>query len=122
MAITIPKPDMAKVELYKRLQDAGLPIVSMTDGVPRFEKQRTPDDRLDDDDLTPEQRVIADGLIAQYNAGNFDYIDARILEYNQIGIANELDMLWHAIDQGIPLNQSEFYTKIKAVKDKYPKP
>jgi len=34
----------------------------------------------------------------------------------------QLDMLWHAIDEGIDLKDSDWYKKIKAVKDKYPKP
>ena len=34
-----------------------------------------------------------------------------------------LDMIWHAIDNGIVLDkQSEFYIDRKAVKDEYPKP
>jgi len=36
-------------------------------------------------------------------------------------IADQLDMLWHAIDQGIDLKQSDFYTGNKAVKDAHPK-
>ena len=35
---------------------------------------------------------------------------------------DQLDMLWHAIDAGIDLKQSEFYTANKAVKDASPKP
>ena len=34
----------------------------------------------------------------------------------------KLDMLWHSIDAGIDLKQSEFYTANKAVKDANPKP
>ena len=36
-------------------------------------------------------------------------------------LADQLDMLWHAIDQGIDLKQSDFYTGNKAVKDAHPK-
>ncbi len=36
-------------------------------------------------------------------------------------IAEQLDMLWHAIDSGTLDKNSDFYTKLKAVKDKYPK-
>jgi len=35
---------------------------------------------------------------------------------------DQLDMLWHSIDAGIDLKQSEFYTANKAVKDANPKP
>jgi hypothetical protein len=34
----------------------------------------------------------------------------------------QFDMLWHAIDQGIQLKQSEWFQTIKAIKEKYPKP
>ena len=39
-------------------------------------------------------------------------------------IAEQLDLLYHAIDAGEfgdPAKTSAFYTKLKAVKDKYPK-
>ena len=35
---------------------------------------------------------------------------------------DQLDMLWHSIDAGIDLKQSEFYIANKAVKDANPKP
>ena len=34
---------------------------------------------------------------------------------------DQLDMLWHSIDAGIDLKQSEFYIANKAVKDAFPK-
>ena len=37
-------------------------------------------------------------------------------------INDQLDMLWHAIDQGTLDKTSDFYTTIKAVKDAHPKP
>ena len=37
-------------------------------------------------------------------------------------IDEQLDMLWHAIDQGALDKTSNFYTTIKAVKDAHPKP
>lgn len=36
-------------------------------------------------------------------------------------IAEQLDMLWHAIDTGTLDKTSDFYTNLKVVKDKYPK-
>ena len=36
-------------------------------------------------------------------------------------ITDQLDMLWHAIDSGENLKNSDFYNTLKAVKDKYPK-
>lgn len=42
-------------------------------------------------------------------------------EISYPGIKEQLDMLWHAIDSGSLDTNSEFYQKLKAVKDKYPK-
>jgi hypothetical protein len=33
-----------------------------------------------------------------------------------------MDMLWHAINDGIDLKNSEWFNKIKEVKEKFPKP
>ena len=35
---------------------------------------------------------------------------------------DQLDMLWHSIDAGTLDKTSDFYTSLKATKDKYPKP
>ena len=54
-----------------------------------------------------------------------DYIDTnaykglRQVEYPSLG--DQLDMLWHAIDNGTLNKTSDFYTAIKAVKDAHPK-
>jgi len=34
----------------------------------------------------------------------------------------QLDLLWHAVNEGKDLKESEWFQKIKEVKDKYPKP
>lgn len=48
------------------------------------------------------------------------YAEKRAMEYPEIG--NQLDMIWHTIDSGKELDKnSEFYVKLKAVKEKYPK-
>jgi len=52
-----------------------------------------------------------------YNANQ--YARDRATQYAPL--ADQLDMLWHAIDQGIDLKQSDFYTGNKAVKDAHPK-
>jgi hypothetical protein len=41
-------------------------------------------------------------------------------EYPAIG--EQLDLLWHAIDDETLDKTSDFYTSLKATKDKYPKP
>jgi hypothetical protein len=40
---------------------------------------------------------------------------------NYPSIADQLDMLWHAIDTNSLNKTSDFYTAIKAVKDAHPK-
>ena len=47
------------------------------------------------------------------------YDEQRKAEYPSIG--DQLDMLWHAIDDGTLDKTSTFYTSLKATKDKYPK-
>lgn len=46
-------------------------------------------------------------------------IKNRIKSYP--AVADQLDMLWHSMDRGELTKVPEFYDKIKAVKDKYPK-
>ncbi len=53
----------------------------------------------------------------EYDA--LQYQRDRKLEYPEIG--DQLDMLFHAIDAGALDKNSDFYTTLKAVKDKYPK-
>ena len=48
-----------------------------------------------------------------------DYKLERLIAYPSIG--DQLDMLWHAIDNGTLNKTSDFYTAIKAVKDAHPK-
>ena len=47
------------------------------------------------------------------------YKKQRVENYPNIG--DQLDMLWHAIDNGTLNKTSDFYKTIKAVKDAYPK-
>jgi len=54
---------------------------------------------------------------AEYDSNQ--YARDRATQYAPL--ADQLDMLWHAIDQGIDLKQSDFYTGNKAVKDAHPK-
>jgi len=52
---------------------------------------------------------------AEYTAQEYQ----RLRNYPKIG--DQLDMLWHAIDNGTLNKTSDFYTAIKAVKDAHPK-
>jgi hypothetical protein len=63
-----------------------------------------------------KQEVVAE--IARLESIN-EYQLPRKKSYPQIG--DQLDMLWHAIDNGTLNKTSDFYTAIKAVKDTYPK-
>ena len=47
------------------------------------------------------------------------WVEFRQEQYAPTG--DQLDMLWHSIDAGIDLKQSEFYIANKAVKDANPK-
>jgi len=72
------------------------------------------------DDTKPTEQECIDGvaaLQAEYDANQ--YARDRATQYAPL--ADQLDMLWHAIDQGIDLKQSDFYTGNKAVKDAHPK-
>jgi hypothetical protein len=41
---------------------------------------------------------------------------------NYPGVGEQLDMLWHMIDQGLPLDKtSAFYKAIAAIKNQFPK-
>lgn len=59
-------------------------------------------------------------LQAEYDAKNQTYQTERAKEYPHI--LDQLDKLWHDIDDGVLSKGGSFYTTIKAIKDKYPKP
>lgn len=60
------------------------------------------------------------GRIVEYNQMVFDNWDHwRQQEYPSIG--DQLDMLWHGMDDGTIPKVTSFYDAIKEVKDKYPK-
>lgn len=48
-----------------------------------------------------------------------NYVDYRRAEYPTPG--EQMDMLWHAMNNGSMPKVEPFYSEIKAVKDKYPK-
>jgi hypothetical protein len=48
-----------------------------------------------------------------------EYARKRAVEYPALN--EQLDMLWHAIDEGKLNKYSDFYKTLKSVKDKYPK-
>jgi hypothetical protein len=66
----------------------------------------------------PTEQEIEDEIVrlqAEYEAKEYQ----RLRQYPSLG--DQLDMLWHAIDNGTLNKTSDFYTAIKAVKDAHPK-
>jgi len=63
--------------------------------------------------------VTYDKDAVQAHANSFVYMSKRATEYP--ALSDQLDMLWHAINTNSLNQTSDFYTTIKAVKDKYPK-
>ena len=66
----------------------------------------------------------ANGNVVTYNESTVQaYTNANAYktqrQYPSLG--DQLDMLWHAIDNGTLNKTSDFYTAIKAVKDAHPK-
>lgn len=49
-----------------------------------------------------------------------EYIDQRRYAYPVLG--DQMDMIWHAMDDGLIPKIEPLYSEIKAVKDQYPKP
>lgn len=73
---------------------------------------------LDTENEQPSEEVIQTELTRlqlEYDSNDYQ----RLRQYPAIG--DQLDMLWHAIDNGTLNKTSDFYTTIKAVKDAYPK-
>jgi hypothetical protein len=97
----------AQHELMERLQAIGLPVQTVVDGKPYYSR-----------DLTAREDSDAAVIIDAYNAGRFDYLDNRVIEYNKIGIREQLDMLWHDMENGTTV----WRDTIRTIKETYPKP
>ena len=74
-------------------------------------------------DMTAEEQAEFDArqVSVSPSVEEKDYISKRRNAYPEIG--DQLDMLWHSIDQNPELKQKyfNFYEAIKQVKVKYPK-
>jgi hypothetical protein len=64
-----------------------------------------------------EEEIATELTILQEEFESNEY--QRLRQYPPLG--DQLDMLWHAIDNGTLNKTSDFYTAIKAVKDAHPK-
>ena len=67
-----------------------------------------------------QEEVDAEFKYQEKLAKHYQYSYDRCKEYPD-GF-EQLDMLWHSINNGIELKDSEWFKKIKEVKEKYPKP
>lgn len=73
--------------------------------------------------IKPEKAPVSDQHLiekAKSLANNSAYKDLRREKYPQL--VEQLDMLWHDINQGKLNTESSFYKAVKAVKDQFPKP
>lgn len=80
------------------------------------------DNAFDGDDnlVTVDESLVTEEITRLENEYDVnEYSRNRATEYPEV--KEQLDMLWHAIDSGTLNKTSEFYTALKAVKDKYPK-
>ena len=75
---------------------------------------------LDTEQIKPtNDEIDAEIIKLKTNYDAKEYQRKRVLEYPVIG--DQLDMLWHAIDDGTLDKTSTFYTSLKVTKDKYSK-
>jgi hypothetical protein len=63
---------------------------------------------------------LLDGKCVKTVTGEKSYVIERAHAYPAFG--DQFDMLWHAMDDGQIPKIEPFYSDIKAVKEKYPKP
>ena len=72
--------------------------------------------------VTTDPTIVSNELATlTTNFNNSNYKNERLMFYPSIG--DQLDLLWHMIDQGLPFDKtSNFYTTLASTKAKYPKP
>ena len=87
-------------------------VVTIDDGTVAYDKDGDVVS-LDEDKITTE----IDKLQTAYD--DAAYQRKRMYEYPRV--EEQLDMLWHAMDDGTLTKVDAFYDANKAVKDKYPK-
>jgi len=94
------------------IRNAHPEVVSVNAGTTAWDKDSNVI-TLDEDKI----KIELDKLQTAYDA--VEYQRKRIYEYPRI--EEQLDMLWHAMDDGTLTKVDAFYDANKAVKDKYPK-
>ena len=76
---------------------------------------------LDETQTKPtEEELVAESAKLEELAQKNLYRRWRAMEYPSFG--DQMDALWHAMDAGDLPKIEPFYTDIKTVKEKYPKP
>lgn len=70
--------------------------------------------------IPTDAEIIAETARLQAEYDGNEYQRKRSWKYPEIG--EQLDLLWHAIDDEKLNKTSGFYTQLKAVKDRYSKP
>ena len=94
------------------IRNAHPEVVSVNAGTTAWDKDGN-EITLDEDKI----KIEFDKLQTAYDAA--EYQRKRIFEYPRV--EDQLDMLWHAMDDGILTKVDAFYDANKAIKDKYPK-
>jgi hypothetical protein len=75
---------------------------------------------VDNDHAQPtNEEVLAEVARQEAEYNNNEYQRNRAQKYP--AIADQLDMLWHAMDTGVLPKVDSFYNAIQAVKNEYPK-
>lgn len=69
--------------------------------------------------ISDDGKLIIEDKTASEILNEINYVDKRIAEYPSI--TDQLDMLWHAMDDGLLPKDNSFYNSIKQVKDSFPK-
>lgn len=66
-----------------------------------------------------DEQIEAERIRLQQIHDSKQYQRTRAIKYPPI--ADQLDMLWHAMDTGVLPKYEPFYNALKSVKDQYPK-
>ena len=89
--------------------------VEISDPLPEFDPFTHICKRIDN------QWVLEEKDLTEWNATQYQ----RDREFAYPSLAEQFDLLWHAIDDGkfnVKSKETDFYKKLKAVKDANPKP
>ena len=70
-------------------------------------------------DWKDERKIPSYREVAAVKVPDLRYRELRAVNYPNI--ADQLDDIWHSMDSGEIPRSTDFYNKIKAVKDAYPK-